>query len=181
LEAKVGEIGFEFLVVEYWDVPDENIPKFMAYYESVIYRTFAECDGYAGMTVLRRPEGATPYGAIGPRKAIAYHTGMTTMGVRTDAMIDFDALLQNEYNIVGLQFWSKKPDLPNLLPVWTAGWERQQPNWREENPGLDDPWDVMIKDFFALVRNHWDVFFDVTVNKWLPGVLGAGVAAARAS
>jgi hypothetical protein len=87
----------ELLILEYWNVTEENLDPFLAFYEDTFLRSLSNCLGYAGKTVNVRSPGAaeivlgTP---PGPRKAISPHPFMHQLGTRTDAMIDFDALLQ---------------------------------------------------------------------------------------
>lgn len=163
----------ELLVVEYWDVPAESQPAFLEYYQGIVFRALSRCTGYEGMTVTTRRQTSI-FGASGPRKAIAPHLGMNTMGVRTDAMIDFDALLQHEYNFVGVHYWRDKTILGTaLVEQFMAGWEMEQPNWRADNPDLSDPWDVLIRDFVGLCENHWDVFYEVQASLWNANVLTA--------
>ena len=107
----------ELIILEYWNVREENLEPFLAFYEDTFFRALSNCPGYAGMTVNVRSPGAaeivlgTPRG---PRKAISPHPFMHQLGTRTDAMIDFDALLQYEWNVVGMQMLTSADHLDTL-------------------------------------------------------------------
>ena len=99
----------ELIVLEYWNVAEQNVDAFLAFYEGDFSRAIAHCTGHAGMLVnVRSPSAAkhvlgTP---PGPRQAISPHPFLSQLGTRTDAMVDFDALLQYEWNILGMQLFT---------------------------------------------------------------------------
>ncbi len=159
---------FEFIIFEYWDVPEQNLEQFLYWYEHIFFGSLSHSEGYAGVSIcVRSKDGLTRVlgHGDGPRKAISFHPLLSQLGTRTDAMIDFDALLQNEWNVVGIQYLTSKEKLEGLFDAFRSGFDIVQPNWREENPGmtLDE---VLVKDFFSLVNNHWDVFLDAERNLW---------------
>ena len=159
---------FEFIIFEYWDVPEQNLEQFLYWYEHIFFGSLSHSEGYAGVSIcVRSKDGLTRVlgHGDGPRKAISFHPLLSQLGTRTDAMIDFDALLQNEWNVVGIQYLTSKEKLEGLFDAFRSGVDIVQPNWREENPGmaLDE---VLVKDFFSLVNNHWDVFLDAERNLW---------------
>ncbi len=47
-----------------------------------------------------------------------------------------------------------------------------QPNWREEHPNVETVEDAIVEDFFSIVDNHWDVFYDVNTVFWNEGKSG---------
>jgi hypothetical protein len=147
--------------------------RFLYFYENIFSGALTHGPGWAGMAITTRSPDANArvfgHDLDGPRKAIAYHPLLSQLGTRTDAMIDFDALVANEWNVLGLQFLTSREGLEDLFPNWFKGFEKVQPNWREENPGITDPLEVMYKDFFSLVNNHWDVFLDVGKLIWNEG------------
>ena len=108
----------------------------------------------------------------GPRRVVAPHPFLHQLGVRTDAMIDFDALLQHEYNVVATHYLQTAENLATLFDGFVAGYEIVQPNWKEEHPDAETPADAIIQDYFKLVDNHWDVFYDVTKVYWNEGKAG---------
>ena len=162
---------FEFIIFEYWDVPEQNMEQFMYWYEHIFFGALTYCPAYAGLAINVRSAGANArilgHGG-GARKAIAYHPFLSQLGTRTDAMVDFDALLTNEWNVVGIQFLTGKEHLETMFDDWAKGFGIVQPNWRAENPGLTVE-EVVVKDFFSLVNNHWDVFLDCTHTVWNEG------------
>ena len=159
----------ELLILEYWNVSEENLERFLAFYEDTFFRSLSNCPGYAGMTVnVRSPRAAeivlgTPHG---PRKVISPHPFMHQLGTRTDAMIDFDALLQYEWNVLGVQMLTSADHLDTLWTDFIAGFEKIRPRWRDEYPDAKEPTDVMIAEFFRFVDNHWDVFVDTRATLW---------------
>ena len=165
----------ELIILEYWNVAEENLDPFLAFYEDTFFRALSNCPGYAGMTVNVRSPGAaeivlgTPQG---PRKAISPHPFMHQLGTRTDAMIDFDALLQYEWNVLGMQRLTSADHLDTLWADFIAGFEKVRPRWRDEYPEAKEPTDVMIAEFFRFVDNHWDVFVDTRRTLWNEGQAG---------
>ena len=163
--------AFDFVIFEYWDVPEQNMAQFMHWYENIFFGALTHCPTYAGLAINTRSKEALAKvlgHGDGPRKAIAYHPFLSQLGTRTDAMVDFDALLKDEWNVVGMQFFTKDVNLETMFDDWAAGFEKVQPGWREENPGLTLE-EVVIKDFFSLVNNHWDVFMDCRFQAWADG------------
>jgi hypothetical protein len=162
----------ELIILEYWNVREENLEPFLAFYEDTFFRALSNCPGYAGMTVNVRSPGAaetvleTP---PGPRKAISPHPFMHQLGTRTDAMIDFDALLQYEWNVLGIQMLTTVDHLDTLWVDFIAGFEKIRPHWRDEHPEAQEPTDVMIAEFFQFVDNHWDVFVETRKTLWNDG------------
>ena len=157
------------IIIEYWDVPEQNMERFMYFYENIFYGALTHTPGYIAMTINVRSDEITQlvFGETqGPRKAITYHPFLSQLGTRTDAMIDFDALLKDEWNVLGTHFLGEGVNWENLFPAWIQGFEKIQPNWREENPGITDVTDVLVKDFFSLVNNHWDVFLETKHAFW---------------
>ena len=159
---------FEFIIFEYWDVPEQNLEQFLYWYEHIFFGSLSHSEGYAGVSIcVRSKDGLSRVlgHGDGPRKAISFHPLLSQLGTQTDAMIDFDALLQNEWNVVGIQYLTSKEKLEGLFDAFRSGFDIVQPNWRDENPGmtLDE---VLVKDFFSLVNNHWDVFLDAQRNLW---------------
>jgi hypothetical protein len=159
----------ELIVLEYWNVKEENLERFLGFYEGTFTRAISQCPGYAGTTVnVRSPRAAeivlgTP---PGPRQAVSPHPFMHQLGTRTDAMIDFDALLQYEWNVLGMQMFTSADHLETLWADFIAGFEKVRPRWREEHPEAKEPTDVMIAEFFTLVDNHWDVFLHTRTTRW---------------
>ena len=172
---------FKLVIFEYWDVPEQNMEQFMYWYEHIFFGALSHTPGYSGVAINVRSEDALAkvlgHGE-GPRKAISFHPFLCQLGTRTDAMIDFDALLQHEWNVVGIQFLSNKDHLEPMFENFVKGFEIVQPNWSEENPGLTIE-DVLIKDFFGLVNNHWDVFLDCTKTAWNEGPAAAMISWAK--
>jgi hypothetical protein len=162
----------ELIVLEYWNIAEENLDRFLGWYEDIFFRSISNCPGYAGMTInLRSPAAAehvlgTP---PGPRKAISPHPFLSQLGTRTDAMIDFDALLQYEWNVLGTQLFTTTEHLETIWDDFIAGFEQVRPGWREEYPEAKEPTDVMVAEFFSLVDNHWDVFVETRRTLWKGG------------
>ena len=159
---------FKFIIFEYWDVPERNMEQFLYWYEKIFFGALTHTPGYAGVAINVRSQDALERvlgHGDGPRKAIAYHPFLSQLGTRTDAMVDFDALLANEWNVLGIQFLTSKEHLEPMFENFIKGFEIVQPSWREENPGLTVE-EVLIKDFFSLVNNHWDVFLDCEHALW---------------
>ena len=84
-------------------------------------------------------------------------------------MIDFDAMLVHEYDVVAVHLLHDKSTLETLFPQFVEGYEAIQPNWREEHPDAEEVTDAIIQDFFSIVDNHWDVFYDVAEVFWNEG------------
>lgn len=166
--------SFDFVIFEYWDVPEQNLDQFMYWYENVFFGALTHTPGYSGVAICRRSPDALQRvlgHGDGPRKAISFHPFLSQLGTRTDAMVDFDALLTNEWNVVGIQLLQGKEHFETMFDNFVKGFEQVQPSWREENPGLTIE-EVLIKDFFGLVNNHWDVFLDCTRLSWNEGPQG---------
>ena len=161
----------ELIVLEYWNVAEQNVEAFLAFYEGDFSRAIAHCTGHAGMLVsVRSPSAAkhvlgTP---PGPRQAISPHPFLSQLGTRTDAMVDFDALLQYEWNILGMQLFTSTERVGAMWEEFTAGLELARPRWREEYPDATEPTGVMLAEFFPLVDNHWDVFVETRAALWSP-------------
>ena len=175
------QLGFEFIIFEYWDVPEQNLDQFMYWYEKIFFGALTHTPGYSGVAINVRSKDALSRvlgHGDGPRKAIAFHPFLSQLGTRTDAMVDFDALLTNEWNVVGIQLLTSKEHLEPMFENFCKGFEQVQPTWREENPGLTLE-EVLIKDFFGLVNNHWDVFLDCKNMLWNEGPQGAVPSWAR--
>jgi len=164
-----GGPPIELVVLEYWNVAERNVEAFLAFYERDFSRAISNCTGHAGMLVnVRSPSAAqhvlgTP---PGPRRAISPHPFLSQLGTRTDAMIDFDALLQYEWNILGMQLFTSTERVDAMWEEFTAGLEQARPRWREEYPDATEPTDVMLAEFFPLVDNHWDVFVETRAALW---------------
>jgi hypothetical protein len=162
---------FKFIIYEYWDVPEQNMEQFLYWYENIFFGALTHTPGYAGVAINVRSQDALSRvlgHGDGPRKAIAFHPFLSQLGTRTDAMVDFDALLSNEWNVVGIQLLTSKEHLEPMFENFVKGFEIVQPNWREENPGMTVE-EVLVKDFFSLVNNHWDVFLDCENMLWNEG------------
>jgi hypothetical protein len=167
--ACVAGPNIELIILEYWNVAEENLDRFLAFYEDTFFRAISNCPGFGGMTVnVRSPRtsemllGTPP----GPRVAITPHPFMHQLGTRTDAMIDFDALLQYEWNVLGMQLLTTAEHLDTLWDDFVAGFAKVRPHWREEYPEAKEPTDVMIAEFFRFVDNHWDVFVETRRTLW---------------
>lgn len=168
-------LDFKCAITEYWSVSEENMDRWQYFYDNVFLAAITHCDGYAGTIVkvrsedlMRRTLGTPP----GPRRVISPHPFLSQLGVRTDAMIDFDALLQHEYNIVAVHLLDDVTSIETLFPQWVEGYKKVQPNWQAEHPGAETVEDAVMQDYFSLVDNHWDVFYEVTKVFWNEGPMG---------
>lgn len=168
-------LDFKLGIIEYWSVSEENMDRWRYFYDNIFLNCLTHADGYCGTIIQERSDsaldrilGLPP----GPRRVIAPHPFLHQLGVRTDAMIDFDALLVNEYDVLALHLLSSTDTLETLFPQFVEGYEVVQPNWREEHPDADTVEDAIIQDYFTLVDNHWDVFYDITKVFWNEGKSG---------
>lgn len=164
----------KLVIVEYWSVPAENLERWRYFFEKIFLGAFTHTHGYSGSMVQERSGHGIDIG-IGfaegeQRRVIAPHPWLQHAGVRTNTMIDFDALLQHEYNIVAMHYFHDLEGYATHMGEWVAGYEKIQPNWREEHPDAETLGDAIFQDFFALADNHWDVFYDVTSLQWHTGV-----------
>ena len=160
-----------FIIFEYWDVPEQNMEQFMYWYEHIFFGALSHTPGYAGVAICKRSGDALQRvlgHGDGPRKAISFHPFLSQLGTQTDAMIDFDALLANEWNVLGVQCLTSRDQLEPMFENFVKGFEQVQPHWREENPGMTIE-QVLAKEFFSLVNNHWDVFLDCDKMLWSEG------------
>ena len=111
----------KFIIFEYWDVPEQNLEQFLYWYEHIFFGALSHSEGYAGVSICTRSKDGLSRvlgHGDGPRKAISFHPLLSQLGTRTDAMIDFDALLTNEWNVVGIQYLTSKDKLrPTRLPI----------------------------------------------------------------
>jgi hypothetical protein len=157
------------IIMEYWNIAEDNLEPFLAWYENWFFRSISNCRGHTGMLVnVRAPRAAeavlgTPPGR---RSVISPHPFLSQLGTRTDAMIDFDALLQYEWNVLGLQLLTSKDHLDSIWEEFIAGFVAIRPSWRDEYPDATEPTDVMVAEFFSLVDNHWDVFVETRAPLW---------------
>ena len=165
-------LDFKLAIVEYWSVSDENMDRWRYFYDNIFLNALTHADGYSGTLVIERSDEALEriLGLpAGPRRVIAPHPFLHQLGVRTDAMIDFDAMLVHEYDVVAVHLLHDKSTLETLFPQFVEGYEAIQPNWREEHPDAEEVTDAIIQDFFSIVDNHWDVFYDVAEVFWNEG------------
>jgi hypothetical protein len=63
---------------------------------------------------------------------------------------------------MGVQIISDASKLPSLFENYMKGFERVRPDWQQDHPDLDNAADVVAREYFSLIKNHWDVFLDVT-------------------
>ena len=168
-------LDFKLVIVEYWSVKPENMDRWRYFYDNIFLNCLTHAEGYCGTIVQVRSDSAleTILGKPpGPRRVVAPHPFLFQLGVRTDAMIDFDALVQHEYDVVATHLLHDTSALENLFPQFVEGYQAIQPNWREEHPNAETPEDALVEDFFALTENHWDVFYDVQQVFWNEGKSG---------
>jgi hypothetical protein len=169
-EEPMPNLDFKLAIVEYWSVPEENMDRWTYFYENIFLGALTYADGYSGTTIHTRSDTLQQVlGGPPTRRVIAPHPFLHQLGVRTNAMIDFDALLQHEYNVVCIHFLHDASNIAKLFDQFVAGYERVQPNWREEHPNAASAEDALIEDYFSLIDNHWDVFWDVTKVFWNEG------------
>ena len=170
-------LDLKIVIVEYWSVSEENMDRFRYFYDNIFLNCLTHASGYSGTIVQERSYAVTDRiigGGDGtePRRVVAPHPFLHQLGVRTDAMIDFDALLQHEYNVVATHLLHSTATLETLFPQFVEGYQAVQPNWREEHPNVETVEDAIVEDFFSIVDNHWDVFYDVHKVFWNEGKSG---------
>ncbi len=165
-------LDFKLGIVEYWSVAAENMDRWRYFYDNIFLNCLTHADGYSGTIILERSDEALDriLGLpAGPRRVVAPHPFLHQLGVRTDAMIDFDALLVNEYDVMALHLLNSTSTLETLFPQFVEGYQKIQPNWKEEHPGCETVEAAIVEDYFKLVDNHWDVFYDITEVFWNEG------------
>src|SRR5689334_21838198 len=116
------------MIIGYWNVPERNIPAFLKYYQDVIHECQLRCHDFVGSTLTQRtrPSAAD---LEGPLKVISPHGGMYTAGVRTNVEINFDALLQHEYNFIDIGTYSEGSSPEEHKQEFLAAFDIVQPNW----------------------------------------------------
>ena len=165
-------LDIKLAIVEYWSVSEENMDRWRYFYDNIFLNALTHADAYSGTLILERSDEALAQILglpSGPRRVVAPHPFLHQLGVRTDAMIDFDALLVNEYDIVAVHLLNNTTTLDTLFPQFVEGYKAIQPNWKEEHPSAETVEDALVEDFFTLVDNHWDVFYDITEVFWNEG------------
>ena len=169
-------LDFKLAIVEYWSVSEENLDRWRYFYDNIFLSCLTYATGYSGTIIQERSPAALDVilGKTEPRRVVAPHPFLHQLGVRTDAMIDFDALLQHEYNVVATHLLhDDSPEaLGDLFPSFVRGYEQVQPNWQAEHPNAETSVDAIVEDYFSLVDNHWDVFYEVTKVFWNNGQAG---------
>jgi hypothetical protein len=165
--------NIEIVILEYWDVEEENLDKFMEWFEKYYYGALTHTPAYAGQLItVQRPNAHEEcFGHPESGQVITFHPLISQMGTRTDASVNFDVMLRNEYNVLCMQFMTDATKLSTLFPDYMVGFEKIRPNWKEEHPDLDNPADVVAREYFSLIKNHWDVFLDVRRTQWNEGPL----------
>jgi len=152
------------VVVEYWSVSEANMAAWHQAYNELFIGAAEHVKGWLGVTVMEPARRSDP----GARRVLAEHPWLQQRGVRTNMMIDFDALLQHEYSIVAFHYFSDEANPATLLDEFRSGYEKVRPNWRTGHPNARTVDDALIDDFFRYVDNHWDVYYQVNRVVWKP-------------
>ena len=165
---------WKHFIFEYWDVKPEHLEEWKAYYKRNVITPLlkAEAVGRTSfMFVAGMPWRTDPHRVMFPHdmlrtapvQGIVNSTRPPATAIQTNVSIDLHALLQHEWNICVAHFMTGQN--MKLHAAWEREWEKLNPDWRERHPDLNKFEDVISREMFQWVNNHWDVSYDL-VGVW---------------
>lgn len=165
----------EIIILEYWDVEPDKLPQWEEWFTKYYYGALTHTPGYVGQWTCKHRDQAheETFGHPESGQVITFHPLLGQLGTRTDASVNFDVLLRNEWNVMGVQMMSDASRLSTLFQNYMVGFEQVRPDWQQEHPDLDNAADVVAREYFSLIKNHWDVFLDVRHCQWNEGPAAA--------
>ncbi len=163
------------IILEYWDVEPDKLDRWEEWFTTYYYGALTHVPGYLGQWTCRVRDGAheETFGHPESGQVITFHPLLGQLGTRTDASVNFDVLLRGEWNVLGVQIMTADADLTTLFGDYMKGFEQLRPNWKQEHPDLESAADVVAREYFGLIKNHWDVFLDVPHCQWNAGPMEA--------
>jgi hypothetical protein len=172
--------NIQLVVLEYWDVYPDKLAQFKDWATKYYHGSLSNAPGYVGMTYMALKPGADEitFGRPASGQVITYHPMVAQLGTVTNASVNFNNLLKNEYNVCMTMLYSDASVLGTLFEYVLKGFEKLRPGWRQDHPDLNSAVEVMEREFFSMVKNHWDVFLDVQSTLWNRTPVEAGTIGA---
>lgn len=159
-EEKPARVFPKFEVEEYWLVRDGKIDDLVAYIRDYEIPILREIGGFAGWTVKTHiPEegGASTFGRVAlgtPGRLIVPHPGVNLDGVRTDRSVNLHALIEREYNVITVLYFSDEKAMTEVLPKLEKAWKDKYGVSVYDDQSMQD-------NLFRPAINHWDVVYRI--------------------
>jgi hypothetical protein len=156
------------VIEEYHLVKEGKEQAVIDYYLKMVEPVLREFDGYMGMTILSPFAGPITNPSVAPYIGIAEnvivpHLGLMLDGeVRTDRQLVMHSVLRGTFNLMYRHYFADETSFANVMKGHDVPQGLMDPatfpgKWQARYGA--NVWDQMAKEYFSMIKNHWDVAY----------------------